>query len=143
MKIDPTLVLTKYGGMDRTQLTDKEVKKVVKERANTHIVVQEGDPRTPRRHFYYLSDEGYKNLLKRIKEGTVGGQWTEYKFDPEKLAQIKIQVMDYVGNTYYRGTYFDNLCERGIISTWDYTRLGGEKTVHHRKKRRSLFDGWF
>lgn len=142
MKIDPTLALTKYGDFDRTQLTDKEVKKVVQARANTHIVVQEGDPRTPRRHFYYLSEDAYKNLLKRIEDNSVGGEWTEYKFDPEKLAQVSIKVMDYAGNSYYTGTFFDNLCERGIISRWDYTKLGGEKTVHHRKKRRSLFDLW-
>ena len=139
MKKAPELSLSKYGSDDETILTTKEVKKVVKAQAGCHVVMQEGDPRTPRRHFYYITDACYKDLLKLIKNGEKQGQWTEYKFDPAKMAQEKLNPMNYIGNSYWSGSYFDNLCERGVIEKWGSTRLGGEKTVHHRRTRRSLW----
>ena len=143
MKKDKSLKLTKYGDTDETPLTKREVNKKIKQHGKTHIVVQEGDPRTPRRHFYYCTDEAYKRLLERIKDGSVGGQWTEYEFDPQKIVQeFKNGPMTYVGNSYYSGSFFDNLCERDIINKWRRTVLGGTKTEHHRRSRRSLFS-WF
>ena len=144
MKKDSTLKITKYGDTDETKLSTREVNKTLKKQGKTHVVVQEGAEHTSRRHFYYCTDECYKRLVKRINDGEVTGQWTEYEFDPSKMVQeFKDGPMEYIGNSYYGGSFFDNLCERGIINKWKRNYLGGHKTEHHRRSRRSLFGSWF
>ena len=144
MKKDSTLKLTKYGHTDETPLTTRQVNKKVKDQGKTHVVMQEGDPRTPRRHFYYCTDKAYKQMLDDIKNGYLKGQWTEYEFDAAKMVQeMKNGPQNYVGRSYYSGSYFDDLCDRGIINKWRRTNLGGEKTEHHRRTRKHNFFSFF
>jgi hypothetical protein len=145
MNKDSSLKLYKYGSTDETELSTREINKKIKTQGNTHVVVQEGDPRTPRRHFYYITDKAFNQLKKDIADGTIGGQWSEYEFDRKKFVQdFKNSPRDWISSSspYYTGTYFDDLCERGIIDKWSKKILGGQKTEHHRRSRRSLFS-WF
>jgi len=141
MRKDSRLKLYKHGSANETPMTNSEIKKAVKASAGAHVIVQEG---AGRRHFYYVTDECFKKKLKDIQDGTTDGLWKEYKFDPVKLAaEIPKGPMSYIGNTYYSGSYFDNLCERGIIKSWDYETLGGHKEPRRRRSAAErLFGGW-
>lgn len=139
MKKDKTLKLTKYGTSNETQLTNRQVNKALKSLGKLHCIVQEGDPRTPRRHFYFCTDKAYKELLKDIKDGMRDGEWAEYEFDEKKMIQEIKSPMTYVGSRYYKGNYFDNLCERGLIDKYSKKVLGGVKIKHTRRTRSRLW----
>jgi hypothetical protein len=134
----PYLKLKKYGSSDETDLTDKEVQAAVKINKNCHIVQCEpGAGR--RRYFYFITDDGYKSLLKDIEAGNKSGRWTEYSFDPAKMASEIKDPVSMAGNRAWTGSYLDNLKERGIVSSWDYKELGGQKSTEPRRSRRRLW----
>ena len=136
MELDPTLNLKKYGSRDETKITDKEKEKFIEKYKTAHLVVQEGSAHSSRRHVYFITDEAFQDLLKDIQSGVKDGKWTEYKFDPEKMADEKKEPNSYIGTRYFIGPYLDNLCERGIVDEWNKKVLGGEKISHRRKQHR-------
>lgn len=140
----PYLNLKKYGNSDETELDDEEVKKVVKKNNNCHIVLCEPGNRS-RKYFYYLTDEGFQDLKKSIEAGNKPGRWTEYEFDPVKLAQEKLTPKNYASGSAWKGSYLENLMERGVVKSWPEKHIGGEKaeTQPRRRRRFSLGNGIF
>lgn len=136
----PYLNLKKYGSKDEIELDDEEVKEVVKKNKNCHIVLCEPGNRK-NKYFYYLTDEGFQDLKKNIELGNKPGRWTEYEFDPEKLAQEKLTPTNYALGSAWRGSYLDNLIERGVVKSWPEKHIGGEKAETKPRSRRR-FSWW-
>jgi hypothetical protein len=140
----PYLNLKKFGSKDEIELDDDEVKEVVKKNNNCHIVLCEPGNRS-RKFFYYITDSGFKELKREIEDGIKPGRWTEYEFDPVKLAQEKLTPTNYASGSAWRGSYLDNLMERGVVKSWPEKHIGGEKaeTQPRRRRRFSLGNGIF
>lgn len=133
----PYLKLNKYGQTDEESVSDRELQKTMVVNKDCHIVLCEpGGGR--RRYFYYLTDEAFRKLKKDVEAGVKSGKWTEYEFDPEKMAREKLTPSQVAGNSAFKGSYLDNLFERGVVKEWDYRELGGVK----REGRRSRFRLW-
>jgi hypothetical protein len=133
----PELKLNKFGQMDEEAISDEEKEKTMKVNADCHIVLCEpGGGR--RKYFYYITDSGFQELKSEIESGKKSGKWTEYKFDPEKLAKEKLAPVNHPGSSAWKGSYLEDLFERGVVKEWDYNELGGEK----RQGRRSRFRLW-
>lgn len=140
----PYLNLKKYGNTDEEELEDDEVKQIVKKNNGCHVVMCEPGNRS-RKYFYYITDEGFQKLKSAIEAGDKHGRWTEYEFDPVKMAQEKLTPVSYAGNSAWRGSYLDNLMERGVVKSWPEKHIGGEKaeTQPRRRRRFSLGNGIF
>ena len=133
----PYLKLTKYGQKDELELEGEEKTAAVEAAKGNHIVLCEpGGGR--RKYFYYITDSGFQELKKDIEAGIKKGKWVEYEFDPEKLAKEKISPVSHAGSSAYKGSYLDDMFERGVVKEWNSKFLGGEK----RAARRSRFS-WF
>ena len=133
----PYLKLTKYGQKDELELEGEEKTAAVEAAKGNHIVLCEpGGGR--RKYFYYITDSGFQELKRDIETGKKSGKWVEYEFDPEKIAKEKISPVSHAGSSAYKGSYLEDLFERGVAKEWNSKYLGGEKSTH----RRSRFS-WF
>lgn len=133
----PYLKLTKFGQTDELELDDEEKSAAIEATKGNHIVLCEpGGGR--HKYFYYITDSGFQELKKDIEAGTKSGKWVEYEFDPEKLAKEKLTPVSHAGNSAYKGSYLDDMFERGVVSEWKSKYLGGEKS----SGRRSRFRLW-
>lgn len=133
----PYLKLTKYGQTDELEVSGKEKEAAIEATKGNHIVLCEpGGGR--HKYFYYITDEGFDVLKKNIELGNKPGRWTEYEFDPEKLAKEKLTPTNYAAGSAWKGSYLDDLFERGVVIEWKSKYLGGEK----REGRRSRFRLW-
>ena len=135
----PYLKLTKYGQKDELELEGEEKTAAVEAAKGNHIVLCEpGGGR--HKYFYYITDSGFQELKKDIEAGIKKGKWVEYEFDPEKLAKEKISPVSHPGSSAYKGSYLEDLFERGVVKEWNSKFLGGEKSTG--RARRSRFS-WF
>lgn len=133
----PYLKLTKYGQKDELELEGEEKSAAVEAAKGNHVVLCEpGGGR--RKYFYYITDSGFQELKRDIEAGKKSGKWVEYEFDPEKLAKEKISPVSHAGSSAYKGSYLEDLFERGVVKEWNSKFLGGEKST----ARRSRFS-WF
>lgn len=133
----PYLKLTKYGQKDELELEGEEKTAAVEAAKSNHVVLCEpGGGR--RKYFYYITDSGFQELKSDIEAGKKSGKFVEYEFDPEKLAKEKISPVSHAGSSAYKGSYLEDLFERGVVKEWNSKYLGGEK----REGRRSRFS-WF
>lgn len=133
----PYLKLTKYGQKDELELDGEEKNAASTAAKGNHVVLCEpGGGR--HKYFYYITDSGFQELKREIEAGRKSGKWVEYEFDPEKLAKEKISPVSHPGSSAYKGSYLDDLFERGVVSEWKSKYLGGEKST----ARRSRFS-WF
>ena len=135
----PYLKLTKFGQTDELELSDEEKTAAIEATKGNHIVLCEpGGGR--HKYFYYIKDSGFQELKKEIEEGKRSGKWVEYEFDPEKLAKEKLTPVSraWLTSSAYKGSYLDDLFERGVVIEWKSKYLGGEKT----SGRRSRFRLW-
>ena len=133
----PYVKRTKYGQKDELELEGEEKTAAVEAAKGNHIVLCEpGGGR--RKYFYYITDSGFQELKSDIEAGKKSGKWVEYEFDPEKLAKEKISPVSHAGSSAYKGSYLEDLFERGVVKEWNSKFLGGEK----REGRRSRFS-WF
>ena len=133
----PYLKLTKYGQKDELELEGEEKTAAVEAAKGNHIVLCEpGGGR--RKYFYYITDSGFQELKSDIEAGKKSGKWVEYEFDPEKIAKEKLTPVSHAGSSAYKGSYLEDLFERGVVNEWNSKFLGGEK----REGRRSRFS-WF
>ena len=127
----PYLKLTKYGQRDELELEGEEKSAAVEAAKGNHIVLCEpGGGR--HKYFYYLTDSGFQELKSEIEAGKRAGKWVEYEFDPEKLAKEKVTALTSAGKSAYKGSYLDDLIERGVVSKWNSKHLGGEKSTARR-----------
>ena len=133
----PYLKLTKYGQKDELELEGEEKTAAVEAAKSNHVVLCEpGGGR--RKYFYYITDSGFQELKRDIEAGNKSGKWVEYEFDPEKLAKEKLTPVSHPGSSCWKGSYLEDLFERGVVKEWNSKYLGGEK----REGRRSRFS-WF
>lgn len=135
----PYLKLTKYGQTDELELDGEEKSAAVEATKGNHIVLCEpGGGR--HKYFYYITDSGFQELKKDIEAGNRSGKWVEYEFDPEKLAKEKLTPVShaFLTSSAYKGSYLDDLFERGVVIEGKSKYLGGEKT----SGRRSRFRLW-
>ena len=133
----PYLKLTKFGQTDELEDTGEEKSAAIEATKGNHIVLCEpGGGR--HKYFYYIKDSGFQELKKDIEAGIKKGKWVEYEFDPEKLAKEKLTPVSFAGSSAYKGSYLDDLFERGVVKEWDSKYLGGEKS----SGRRSRFRLW-
>lgn len=135
----PYLKLTKYGQKDELELEGEEKTAAIEAAKGNHIVLCEpGGGR--HKYFYYITDTGFQELKKDIEAGTKSGKWVEYEFDPEKLAKEKISPVSHAGSSAYKGSYLEDLFERGVVKEWNSKHLGGEKSTARRSRSRF---SWF
>lgn len=131
----PYLRLTKYGQKDELELEGEEKSAAIEATKGNHIVLCEpGGGR--RKYFYYITDSGFQNLKKDIEAGNKSGKWVEYEFDPEKLAKEKLTPVSLAGRSAYKGSYLEDMFERGVVSEWKSNYLGGEKATTQPRHRR-------
>lgn len=129
----PYLKLTKYGQRDELELEGEEKSAAIEAAKSNHIVLCEpGGGR--RKYFYYLTDGGFQELKRDIEAGKKHGKWVEYEFDPEKLAREKLTPVSHAGNSAFRGSYLEDLFERGVVKAWNSKHLGGEKMAGRRRR---------
>jgi len=133
----PYLKLTKFGQTDELEDTGEEKGAAIEATKGNHIVLCEpGGGR--HKYFYYITDSGFQELKKDIEAGIKKGKWVEYEFDPEKLAKEKLTPVSHPGSSAWKGSYLDDLLDRGVVNEWKSKYLGGEKT----SGRRSRFRLW-
>jgi L-rhamnose mutarotase len=133
----PYLKLTKYGQRDELELDGEEKTAAVEAAKGNHVVLCEpGGGR--HKYFYYITDNGFQELKRDIEAGKKSGRWIEYVFDPEKIAKEKLTPVSHAGNSAYKGSYLEDLIERGVVSQRNSKPLGGEKSTVRRSR-----SSWF
>lgn len=91
------LHLRRLGAVDESALDDNgEIKKeVIDKVSKAHLMVRDG---WNKKYLIFCTDRLFNEIRKNIREGNTkwpyGGIWTEYKFDPKKMAQFDSNPSD-------------------------------------------------
>ena len=122
------LSLSKFSSEDQFEVSSADLEKRMTVSKKAHVLIRVFHRLgRDKRYFYYVTDECFNNLKEALRENRMAGPWTEYDFDPQKMAMEIKEPLRYIGNQCYKIGYFKDLCERGIIKEWSGRRVSGEE----------------
>ena len=132
----PELHISKYGSEVEDEVSDEKKVERASAAATAHVLVRKPNDRK-NRYFYYVTDEAYKRLLEKIKDGSNTDGWYEYDFDRKKMQERIKDPMTQIGNQCYRIGYFEQLREDGVIFYWTEKELN-RREYDYTPRRRSF-----